>query len=361
MKIITLVTYSGTGGAELNAILLRDEFDMRGHISYAWAIFRDPSLPSDLCFDKVFANLGNLAFARAIFAFFRALKVVREVKPDVVIGFHPLANVFLAMFKVFSPNIVTIATQRNPQSSQSWLMGKLEMIVGSTCLYGANIAVSHEVSNSYSHYPDSYKKKFKVVWNGLPEPAKASLDKHLAKKMLGLPIDGIVMGFIGRLAFQKNPEFLIEVCSKLDSATLVFVGSGPSKDMLVEKAEAMGVSDKVKFLGDVSQEQVHKFLGSIDVLLFPSRYEGFGRTLLEGMQRGVPVIASNIEITREVLGGAGIRLPFDSTLWASEIVRVTSQHGVAQEIKCQLRERSKMFSISAMVEGYIDVIESVSG
>lgn len=104
-----------------------------------------------------------------------------------------------------------------------------------------------------------------------------------------------VIGHTGRLCFQKNQEFLIQLMQKLvllDSDTvLLLLGDGPDRPKLVNLAEKLGVSEKVVFLGN--KVDVNRYYNAMDILVFPSRYEGFGISAIEAQVSGMPVILSD--------------------------------------------------------------------
>ena len=111
-----------------------------------------------------------------------------------------------------------------------------------------------------------------------------------------------VIGNVGRLHFQKNQSFALDVfkCYHTEhpNSVLVFVGQGEDEQMLREKVEALGLSDCVVFAG--VQHDIQAWLSSFDLFLFPSRFEGLGIAALEAQANGVPVLASKGVIPDEV-------------------------------------------------------------
>lgn len=82
---------------------------------------------------------------------------------------------------------------------------------------------------------------------------------------------------------------------------LVFIGSGSSKEFLTKLAKNLGILDSVSFLGNLPKTEVLEILPKYDLLVQPSRYEGFGLTVVEAMLSKVPVLVSNIEGPMEVI------------------------------------------------------------
>ena len=83
-------------------------------------------------------------------------------------------------------------------------------------------------------------------------------------------------------------------------AKLVVVGTGEDEKGLIKLAEQLGISEKIEWAGRTSL--IPQYLSQMDVFVLPSLYEGFGLVLLEAMDAGVPIIASNNSAIPEVLG-----------------------------------------------------------
>lgn len=114
--------------------------------------------------------------------------------------------------------------------------------------------------------------------------------------------DKIVIGNVGRLHFQKNQSFALDVFQSvlernIDSE-LVFVGQGDDEKMLKDKARELRIDDKVHFVG--VQSDICGWLSCFDVFLFPSVFEGLGIAALEAEVNGLPVLASSEVIPEEV-------------------------------------------------------------
>lgn len=134
----------------------------------------------------------------------------------------------------------------------------------------------------------------------------------------------LVLGFVGRLDFQKNPEFLLkvlpQVSERCDHAMLVLLGEGEIGTKLKEKAEREKIKN-ILFMGRV--DNVHEWLQAFDVLLVPSRFEGLPLVLVEAQASGLMCIASD-NIPREAaISNRIIYLSIEDPLsWADRIMEV---------------------------------------
>lgn len=95
--------------------------------------------------------------------------------------------------------------------------------------------------------------------------------------------EDFIVGCVGRLCFQKNQEFLVDIFNEIlkrkSNAKLILIGDGPNREMLQEKTTKLGIEKKVKFLG--VRDDVSECLNAFDAFVLPSRYEGFGIVYLE--------------------------------------------------------------------------------
>lgn len=115
--------------------------------------------------------------------------------------------------------------------------------------------------------------------------------------------DCFILGNIGRLHFQKNQSFALDVFAKLvqskPEARLVLVGQGEDEKILKEKISKLGIADKVYMAG--MQSNPDEWLSAFDLFLFPSLFEGLSVVAMEAQANGVPVLASKGVIPSEVV------------------------------------------------------------
>ncbi len=113
------------------------------------------------------------------------------------------------------------------------------------------------------------------------------------RKDLGLT-GQFVIGNVGRLCYQKNQSFLLdvfaEVLKRRPNSRLLLVGEGEDKPFLLEKAKKYGLLNKILFYGTTGQ--VEQLLWAMDVFAFPSRFEGLGIAAIEAQTAGLPVVCS---------------------------------------------------------------------
>lgn len=109
--------------------------------------------------------------------------------------------------------------------------------------------------------------------------------------------------WVGRLTPEKNAglalEVMAEVVKELPQALLVIVGDGPEQEKLKVKSQTLKVAGHARFEG--WQRDVVSYYKGADVLLVTSRYEGYGRMLVEAAAAGLPIVSTDVGLVGELL------------------------------------------------------------
>ena len=161
---------------------------------------------------------------------------------------------------------------------------------------------------------------------------------------------------VGKISPRKNLEAVIRALKNLQPSIphhLVMVGGG-GWDFQETKSlvSSLGLTDRVHFLGYVSDEELHALYAHATLFIYPSLFEGFGLTVLEAMACGCPVITSNTSSLPEVAGDAALLVdPHNLDEITAAIEMICNDHGYADELRQKGRERAKQFSWENCAEG----------
>lgn len=136
----------------------------------------------------------------------------------------------------------------------------------------------------------------------------------------------IVIGNVGRFTEQKNQEFILDIFkifhSKCPDSRLLFVGSGPMMEEIESRVRHMGLEGYVIFTGSVTHPE--KWYMSMDIFLFPSRYEGLGIAAVEAQAASLPVLASEA-VPRGIVVSENVEfLPLTASpeVWAAQLQKL---------------------------------------
>jgi glycosyltransferase involved in cell wall biosynthesis len=187
----------------------------------------------------------------------------------------------------------------------SWVMRQVFTNWLYPLLLDKEVGVSQAIVDALQHHPGNRlsQKKPLLIHNALyPDifkPAEAG-------EIPGLPSDQpsqLLLGSIGRMTNQKGYRYLLEamplVLERFPQVQLILIGDGELRLELEMEANQLGLNQKVSFLGQ--KENVVPYLSELDLFVLPSIYEGLPTVILESMACGVPVVATNIPGTRELI------------------------------------------------------------
>ncbi len=190
-------------------------------------------------------------------------------------------------------------------------------------------------------------RRVEVVYNGVPAPVAPS-------RRLALP-DGVKhIGVIGRPVWWKGHLDLlpaaVAIASERDDVDIVFAGRpGGHVSDAVEKTAAE--YERVLVLGWVPRIRDH--LHEFDLIVVPSRLEGFGRVAVEALRAGVPVLARRAGALPEVLEGpTDPWLPEDPAQWKDKILDSLDQYPDPPDL---LRELGARFDLDSQVERIVSL------
>lgn len=200
--------------------------------------------------------------------------------------------------------------------------------------------------------------RFSILHNAvnLSEFAYREEAKSSIRAELGIPAGAFVVGHVGRFNQQKNHSFLIDafecVAHRREDAWLLLLGKGELEDEVRERAVRAGVSDRVVFAG--VRRDAALCYSAMDVLAFPSLYEGLPNVIVEAQANGLPCVVSDT-VTREVLVNENVTfMPLEKgpEAWAEVIFGGRSHRLPANEI----RLANKGYDIETELARFISVV-----
>lgn len=173
-------------------------------------------------------------------------------------------------------------------------------------MFDAEAGVSRSAVSSLNRRPGTriIGKKVLLLHNGISLDRFVKAGRNPTKRLeIGLSPHDLVIGSVGRLSEQKGYTFLIEaaptVIAKFPNVKFIIIGDGELRDSLHRKTEQLGLSETVIFAGH--RQDVESLYGIMDLFVLPSLWEGLPTAVLESMACGVPVVATDIPGTRELI------------------------------------------------------------
>ncbi|MGL6280351.1 MAG: glycosyltransferase, partial [Gaiella sp.] len=128
---------------------------------------------------------------------------------------------------------------------------------------------------------------------------------------LGVPDETVLLAFAGRLTSQKALPDLLQAMAAVGEVTLLLLGDGPDRPELERLTAALGLDDRVRFLGGGTRDDVLRLFAAADVAVLSSSWENFPHTVVEALAVGAPVVATAVGGVPEIVvdGENGLLVP----------------------------------------------------
>ncbi|MCG8346742.1 MAG: glycosyltransferase family 4 protein [Chloroflexales bacterium] len=170
--------------------------------------------------------------------------------------------------------------------------------------------------------------------------------------------------YVGTLEPRKNLTTLLDAYSQIarQSAAPLLIGGGKGwlYQPVFERLDALGLRDRVHFIGYIDEDELPLWYAAATLFVFPSLYEGFGMPPLEAMACGTPVVAANGSSLPEVVGDAGLMTPpTDANTLAEAILRLLRDDALRAELSERGLRRSQRFSWHKTAQDTLAVYERV--
>jgi len=172
------------------------------------------------------------------------------------------------------------------------------------------------------------------------------MDRDTAQQASG--ITGTALGYVGRLVPEKGLSGLLDAVAKLDASVgLYFVGDGPMREELADKANALGIAERVHFVGPKPLDQLPSVMNAIDALVLPSLTtaswkEQFGRVIIEAFACGTPVVGSDSGAIPHVIADDGGGFAEDDTQAMARAINACLSQDESVKAQARLRRRERV-------------------
>ena len=228
------------------------------------------------------------------------------------------------------------------------------------------IAISENTRQDLIRFVECKPENVVGVYYGIEEMFQVytTAEKTCVRVKWNCPDNGVKRVLISGSQFYKNLPAILQSFARLralcgESVELIKVGRpDPVWNRAVRR---WGLERSARNVGEVSHSAMPELLNCVDVLLFPSLYEGFGRPPLEAMACGVPVVASNVASLPEVVGGAGLMCaPQEYEGLAQAMYTVLTNDDLRQSLIENGLKRARQFTWESTAQRTLEVYERVA-
>ncbi|VAX11605.1 hypothetical protein MNBD_GAMMA26-6 [hydrothermal vent metagenome] len=384
-KILHLIESLNMGGAQKIIYQLASTSDSSDHSVCSLyqggpyeKIMRDDDIDLTLLKAKRRSVIFFPLFIYDLYCIFtRLVRIVKKDQIDILHAHLPDSSLIAIVVGKLTNTTVVLTVHNNfalPSKRKAPLRDALRTLVTNMVFKRANyiITVGNDIRDSL-YDALGYRVAIKTVYNGVDYLRYArdlkKLDHLQFRQSLGISDKATIVTTVGRLDKQKGHTYLIDAAQQLidDYPALIFllVGEGELKEKLMDQVQSLQLSNNFIFLGN--RNDVPDILAMSDLFVLPSIYEGIPLVILEAMAAGLPVVATDIAGTRELVE-SGVDGLLAKTESPKDIARtmneLLSDMACSKEMSLLAQAKvKKEFSLQKMVTGtehiYLEVLGSV--
>ncbi|MBY0579505.1 MAG: glycosyltransferase [Burkholderiales bacterium] len=284
-------------------------------------------------------------------AHYAGIALANELKLPKIVTYHTFFEEYLYHYIPFLP--------------ATWMRGLARRFSRKQCNdVDAIVVPSSAMAETLKAY--GVEKPLHLIPTGIPEKMFSQGNRDVFRARHGISLERPVLLFVGRVAFEKNIEFLLRAADiarkDIPDLMLVIAGEGPAKHSLEKLLKALHLEQNAKMIGYMDREkQLMDCYSAADAFVFASRTETQGLVLLEAMAAGLPVVSTAFMGTRDILKpDSGALVPEDSLeSFAGQMVRVLADSALRRELGRQAHSYARQWSSGAMAEKMMNLYQEL--
>lgn len=355
-RLLFIQTQAENAGAQEVSRLLGEKLAQRGHEVQHVFFYRksdDFFEPPNTVMIREQRPANPLAFMYFLFSLYRQ---IRSFEPDCVFCFQHFGNTIGAPIAKLAGCKVVVANQVTAPSLVGKALTEIDRVLGMLGFYDKITVNSKELKECYSQYASGYVTRLSLIPQGF-ESKFTNADLKSAREDFNLPANVPLIGCCARLNPKKQLDKVIALLPSNPTWHFAIAGQGPDFERLQSIAKEFGVQDRTHFIGELPPTNVGSFLASLDAFAFPSAAESFGLAAVEAAQAGVPVVANELQVLKEVLQtNSGPCALFadaeDEKAFEGATKQVLSDKVLAQELTERGKDLQTKYSLDKMVAAY---------
>ena len=362
IRIAFVIPTLDQSGAERQLTLLATGLPRDRYEPHVIALNRDGYYARPLKDHQIPVHVLGKRFRFDPLTWVRLRSLLQSIRPQLVQSFIFAANSYVRLPGICPGNCRVIVSERCVDSWKSdWQKLLDRKLSGRMDVMTAN---SQSVADFYRQEIGVSDDRLRVIPNGVS--AMTAAERGRLHRELGIPEACRLIGFVGRLAPQKNLRDLVWAFHLFMQAVsspvrLVFIGDGPQRDRLAQFASDLGRRDVIHFMGHRRDAGV--LIQDFNVFCLPSAFEGMSNSLMEAMAAGLPCVVSDIAPNRELIRHEqdGLIFPVgDTTQLAKTLLRCVNSEDLCSQLGNSARDRiAEEYSVDALVQRHSDLYQEL--
>ena len=298
-----------------------------------------------------------------------------EFRPDIVHSHHPFLLGHSALLVAASFDVPLVFTHHTmheqythyvPLDSPQLKKFVIQLSTGYANLSDRVIAPSQSIAKIL--VARGVETAIEVVPTGVDVDTMEKGNRSVIRQRMNIPAEALVIGYTGRLAPEKNLQFLAEAVAEVidchPKTHFLVVGEGPSKTEMETVFKNAGLDSNLHFTGSLEGQALVDSYHAMDIFAFASKSETQGMVLVEAMAAGVPVVALNAPGARDVICHQknGWLIEGDDPSAFVSALKKASLLSKEEEVKLQqaLRQTVEEFSMNRSAERSLALYTTLS-
>ncbi len=293
------------------------------HLDYFGKMVRGkeiPGLPSNWYFQNNFPKIAYHRFQKEIKKGLNKRNILFHYSDCFQTRFTPMERSLVTVHDIFVAS-EKYAKKYNYKINRFNIKNLMEFLKMENLIVDSNFVKNDLLDLGYEFEP-------KVVYLSYGRHMKKTNDRNALRKKFGLPLNKTLIISVSSNDPRKNIKSIPETLDRLDKNKFNVIRVGPP------------LQGAYNF-NNLSNEEVNDLYNASDLLLFPSLDEGFGYPLIESMSIGLPIVASDIEVVREICSNAALLVEPNSRAFSTAIREVVERK---EEMSALSLSRSVNFS-----------------
>lgn len=384
LKILLLNTQMEAAGAQKAMLILARNLKARGHQVQVVTMYDKANYVAffsrqygvqiiDLQMKKVGERNPFIQIFYLVKGLWLLYRLIHDEQYDLVQTFTHYSNIIGPLVARIAGTRICITSQRNTLKGLPTLLLWLDRTITNSSLVATMVCVSEGTRQFCINRQGIRPEKLITIHNSIDTYhfAPMSRDKvAIIKRELGIPNTAKIVLTVARLHPQKGHKFLLQaipgVIRKHPQTYFLFVGEGELRNELEKEVYKEGLHDVVRFLG--VRQDIPELLNAGDLFVLPSLWEGLPNAILEAMAVGIPVIATKVDGSPEVVqdGKTGILVEAgDPKALENAIVYLLDNDQLRQRMGCEARKWvienfSEEKNVTSFLKLYTQLLEAMN-
>lgn len=291
--------------------------------------------------------------------FFTLKKTINQIQPEIIHSHLFPADYYVSLLR--KKDRILISTEHNVSNRRRHLpfLRTIDSFVYKQ--FNKIICISDAVKKSSTAWLPSCANSYITIPNGIDIERFKQKKNNQFRTMLNIPEDNRICAMVGRLENpSKDQATIIRAVKKVDNLHLILAGEGRDLLQLQELSKELQIENRIHFVGYTKNVEI--LLSGIDLYIHSTVFEGFGLSIFEALASGLPVIASNVEGTNNLLTDTVDALLFEQGNPESLVEKINAVLN-SRELETRLiangLETASKYSIQNMTDRYIALYENI--